>query len=160
MKKWRWKSVMLPDISAMESSSLSQILASRNIALTHDSDKLIWAGSKKGRYESKEGYKHILNKKHTPCSNLPLSLCWDKRCLPKAGLFAWLAIQNRILTSETFKKFGYEGPSRCPLCEKAEESSNHLLVTCDYAHNCWGWLRKQLIWYFPIPNSILDLFYA
>ena len=49
-------------------------------------------------------------------------LCWNKDMLPKVGAFAWLAYNGRILTVERLRKIGIIGPSRCPLCEKNEET--------------------------------------
>ena len=45
-------------------------------------------------------------------------LCWEKEILPKAGAFAWLAYNGRILIVERRRRLGIIGPTICPLCEK------------------------------------------
>lgn len=71
-------------------------------------------------------------------------LCWYKENLPKEGDFAWLAYNGRILIVERLKRIGINGPSRCPLCEKNEETIDHLLVQCHYAKKCWDIVQHKL----------------
>ena len=48
----------------------------------------------------------------------------------------------------------------CPLCLKDEESVDHLLLKCNFAHKTWsvvlGWFGCSWI----LPNSLLNLFEA
>ncbi|KAH9293354.1 hypothetical protein KI387_041450, partial [Taxus chinensis] len=40
---------------------------------------------------------YLMNSKSLPNPEEPKEVCWKKDFLPKAGTFAWLALQNRIL---------------------------------------------------------------
>lgn len=119
---------------------------------------LVWDGSKSGEYNTKDGYRLLIKKKLWSKSNLPLSLCWDKNCLPKVGLFTWISLQKKILIANRFTKMGFEGPSRCLLCEREEESAHQILLNCDFANDCWKWLIGKLGWVTTLPNNILNLF--
>ena len=109
-------------------------------------DKLIWAASKDGRYNVKNGYKAIIQSQRWEEEYTPLKLCWDSSCLPKTGFFLWTASQDRILTTDRLRKLGIEGPSRCVLCNNDNEDNNHLLYKCSYTQKCWEWLRNMLRW--------------
>ncbi|XP_059064100.1 uncharacterized protein LOC131856357 [Cryptomeria japonica] len=75
--------------------------------------------------------------------NIPTHLCWDKVCLPKAGMFLWAALQKKDLTTNWFQKIGFRDPSRCSSCEENEETVDHLLLNCPYAVECWKDLIVQ-----------------
>ncbi|XP_059070798.1 uncharacterized protein LOC131860404 [Cryptomeria japonica] len=160
IRVWRWKQFDNLGLPTHEVKELVKALQHRKITLGKEEDGVIWAGTKSGRYSTKEGYNTLSEQGHTTAKDILLKICWDKRCLPKAGLYAWLALHNKLLTTDLFRKMGYEGPSKCSLCEKVEESINHLLLTCEYSYNCWSWLRKQLNWYSPIPDSVIAMFQA
>ena len=51
---------------------------------------------------------------------------------------------------------GFEGPSRCPLCEKESETSEQFLYGCPFANTCWYWLYKKLNWQTTFPNNLLN----
>jgi len=112
------------------------ILNSRTVSLKGGSDRLVWDGAKSGNYKTKKGYKILIKQQLRPKVEIPLRLCWDKNCLPKARMFAWMALQKKILTADRFTKMGYEGPSRCPLCEKEQETTNHILLDCQFSNKC------------------------
>ena len=73
-------------------------------------------------------------------------MCWSKEILPKAGTFAWLAIQGKILIGDRRRKFGFQGPIKCVMCGKEKESANHLLLNCDIVAQCWRGLQGKLGW--------------
>lgn len=157
-KGWSWRSLDQVDIPAREKLLLKDILSKRIATFNLGSDTLVSDGSKSGEYTSKDGYNLLLSQQLSSSTSVPSALCWDKMCLPKAGLFSWLALQNQMLTTDRFRKMGYEGPSRCPLCEEAEEDKDHILINYNYVSNCWLWLCKKLGWYSSFPNSILGMF--
>lgn len=85
---WQWIERDDEAILEKDKHKLMSILNSRNFVLSHDEDKLIWEGSLRGEYNSKDGYSHISKSFLRPKSELPLNLCWDRNCLPKAGIFS------------------------------------------------------------------------
>lgn len=62
--------------------------------------------------------------------------------LPKAGVFLWLVFHKRCITMDRLKRLGVVGPTRCVMCEQAEEEVDHLFLSCPIATKCWDWLQK------------------
>lgn len=92
--------------------------------------------------------------------DIPLNLCWNKACLPKEGIFLWGALQKKILIVDRLWKLGFEGLSRCPLCEGQEEDVNHLILNCEFSQECWDWLSNCLKWCSTRPLDIMDFLKA
>lgn len=44
---------------------------------------------------------------------------------------------------DNLKRRGFELPSRCPLCEREEESVDHLLLNCSIIKEIWNKLREK-----------------
>jgi hypothetical protein len=63
----------------------------------------------------------------------------------KNKLFIWLAIYNRCWTADRLDKRGH--PPACPLCDQAEETINHILVTCVCSRQVWCFVLQQLGYY-------------
>ena len=105
----------------------------------------------------KHGYKAIVHSQSWNLVEMPLKLCWDAACLPKAGFFLWLVLQNRVLTADRFAKYGIFGPSWCVLCKQNNEDVDHLFYNCPFSLSCWEWLRARLMWSSPLPHSLMDL---
>ena len=97
-------------------------------------------------YKVKIGYENILNSQQWEKIDIPLNLCLDSTCLPNARIFLWVSIRKIIPIVDIFTKMGFEGPSRCPLCENESKIVDHLLLNCPYARKCWYWLCQQLKW--------------
>lgn len=157
MVEWKWKSIRDIENDPDIIEKYEKLVLSRNIKQSEREDKLIWAASNDGRYSVKMGYNTLINLEKWEKVEIPLKLCWDSTCLPKAGFFLWLAFQNRILTQDRLQKFGFSGPSRCILSKIEEESVDHLLYNCVYSKTCWEWLVKNLNWSSPLPRTFEDL---
>lgn len=104
--------------------------SSKNLILSNLAIEVNRNKTESGDYEVKDGYKYIYSKQNLSKFFLPLTLCWDRIFLLKVGLFLWAVVKGRILTMKWFRKFGYQGPSHCPLCEREKESMDHLLLNC------------------------------
>ena len=155
--RWVWKSVEGLGLEQVEVEEYIKIISDRAVKQSERTNKLIWAVANDGNYKVKDGYNMILFSQSWENIDIPLNLCWDGACLPKAGFFLWLAFQNRILTAERLSKFGIYGPSRCVLCKQHLEEFDHLLFGCPYSLYCWEWLRSKLGWFAPFPKSYRDL---
>lgn len=88
---------------------------------------------------------------------IPLKLCWDPACLPKAGFFLWIALQHRALTTDRLARFGIMGPNWCVMCKQSNEDADHLFLNCPFAQNCWEWIKFKLKWSTPFQNSLKGL---
>ena len=60
---------------------------------------------------------------------------------PKIKTFLWLLMRRKTLTWENLCKKGFKGPSKCPQCNQAEETMNHLFKTCEWANHLWRWME-------------------
>ena len=83
---------------------------------------------------------------------------WSKLLLhnharPKAKFTAWLLCHGKLPTKDRLVRFGIVQDSLCSLCEKEEESENHLFFSCSKTITAWmetlNWLgvsHKPLLW--------------
>ena len=62
---------------------------------------------------------------------------WNQGLWPKITLFIWLLPKGKILTWDNLKKRGMTGPLKCVLCNKAEETMDHLLNRCQCSRTMW-----------------------
>lgn len=63
---------------------------------------------------------------------------WKSEAIPKVKFFIWTLLKGKILTSYNFQKRGIVGPSRCPNCQEAEKTIQHLFNSCPFAISCWN----------------------
>lgn len=103
-------------------------------------DKLIWVASKDERYKVKLGDELIKNSQRWEVIEIPLDLCWDSACLPKACNFLWATLHNQILMGDRFLKLGFAGPSSCFLCKNDSKTIYHLLFNYPFTKKIWSWL--------------------
>jgi hypothetical protein len=65
---------------------------------------------------------------------------------PRVKFHIWLACQDRCWTRERLARRGLPHPPRCPLCDLAEETMEHLLVGCPFSRTVWhevlSWVRS------------------
>lgn len=155
--RWRWRSLDGLELDSELVEMYDKIIANRNIKQSERSDRLIWVGAKDGIYNVKQGYKAIIHSLQWNSIEIPLKLCWDAACLPKAGFFLWLAFQNRAPTADRLSRFGFVGPNWCVMCNHNNEDVDHLFLNCPFALKCWEWLKTRLEWSTPLPNSLRGL---
>lgn len=92
---------------------------------------------------------------------------WDKLvnrlCIPKHRMIGWLAMHQRLRTSNQLVKLGIMEENKCLLCADGMESHNYLFFQCTYSSKCLelvkSWLHLssaqnllQRQWYF-LQNS-------
>ena len=107
-----------------------KILAGRTTFIPKFKDRLIWLLDAKGKYSIKEGYKLLQNIASEKNPLREYMLCWNNVVLPKAGCFSWLAIKNRILTSDHLERLKVAPPFKCVLYQDEYESMDHLFASC------------------------------
>ncbi|GJV32713.1 RNA-directed DNA polymerase, eukaryota, reverse transcriptase zinc-binding domain protein [Tanacetum coccineum] len=66
------------------------------------------------------------------------NLVWFKQCIPKHSFCLWLAMNGRLLTQDRIMAWGNNAGFLCPLCNKVNDSHNHLLFSCDYSKKIWS----------------------
>eukprot|EP00253_Pinus_taeda_P006425 PITA_06425 len=115
----------------------------RNIRKTEEDDKLRWGLKGNGNFSLKEA-RNILEKDEQGEIQPWSSKVWDSLLWPKIRTFLWLLMRNKTLTCDNLCKKGFEGPSRCHMCLKEQESLNHIFNTCEWASQLWGWMEGIL----------------
>lgn len=98
-------------------------------------DCFSWPADPSGMYTASSTY-------HRLClgvQRVPYAACiWKSWALLKCKIFAWLAVQHRIWTSDRRAKHGLQDqPSACYLCPQDEDNAEHILVHCVYAREVW-----------------------
>jgi len=49
----------------------------------------------------------------------------------------WTAAHKRCWTADRLARKGLQHPAACPLCDQAQETIDHLLVSCVFARQLW-----------------------
>ncbi|XP_019248631.1 PREDICTED: uncharacterized protein LOC109227893 [Nicotiana attenuata] len=72
---------------------------------------------------------------------------------PKWKFIVYLAVQRKLMTKDRLRGLGYVEEVTCDLCNKEEESIDHLFFSCSYTSQVWtmllqwqGIYRKALQW--------------
>ncbi|XP_059068327.1 uncharacterized protein LOC131858877 [Cryptomeria japonica] len=99
-----WKSIDFLPISSSLKEDFYSTLRNRIIILSELDDELIWTKNSTGKYSVKDGYNSLIMGKDL--SSWPYKLFWHPACLPKAGAFTWLVVQDRVLTRMRLDRMG------------------------------------------------------
>eukprot|EP00253_Pinus_taeda_P029331 PITA_29331 len=111
-------------------------MGSRKNRVRQGKDILRWGNSMKGTFTTKEAY-YLMDPQDRGEGNVEWKTIWESNWWPKATMFIWLATKNKILTWDPIQKKGFNGPSRCYLCNNDTETRDHLLVRCPYTDKLW-----------------------
>jgi len=153
-----WLGWSLPDCPARLESAQHQFLSllqgKAPIALSL-LDSRGW-GDQAGVYSVAAGYRVIKAVPHVPPDPAIWKSIWSVKSLPKVDHFSWLLAHDSVLTMDVLKRKGWEGPSRCSLCLKNEETLNHLFLECSYAKEVWKIATSP--WKPKFPVNIPSLF--
>eukprot|EP00253_Pinus_taeda_P027885 PITA_27885 len=127
-----WDRELSPD----QKEAYRKEVESRKIKARNGRDILRWGNSMKGSFTTKEAY--FLTSTQTGNEENPdWKIIWERNWWPKISIFIWLASKNKILTWDRIQKKGFNGPSRCYLCNSDGETRNHLLINYPFAKTLW-----------------------
>ena len=82
---------------------------------------------------------------------------WRCKIPLKICCFTWLAVGNRIMTSDNLLKHGWVGPGVCILCRFGEDLVQHIFIECPFSR----WALISLCERFCVPppmDCTLSLF--
>lgn len=107
----------------------------------HAQDKHTWRFTQSGVYSSKSAYEAFFlgTIRFAPWKGI-----WKTWSPPRCKFFLWLAINNRCWTAERLAKRNLPHPSACPLCDQAEETMDHLLISRVFAREVWALVFQKL----------------
>jgi hypothetical protein len=104
-------------------------------------DQHFWRLSAQGTYCRKSAYDAFFV---GSISFAPWRRVWKTWAPLRCKFFVWLAIKNRVWTTDRLAKRGLPHPVACPLCDQAEESIQHILVSCVFARQIWTSILHNL----------------
>ena len=119
-----------------------------NIPLSYSlpEDSIMWMGNKRGVFIVKSAYYVALplveKSKVGECSTIDCRTrlwkkMWQLRLPAKIRIFSWKACMDGLPTRLNLAKRGLNIEAKCPLCEKALESTSHALIQCDKLGDVW-----------------------
>ncbi|WVZ97140.1 hypothetical protein U9M48_042695 [Paspalum notatum var. saurae] len=112
-------------------------------------DKHVWRLSRHATYSSKSAYDAFFVGSITFG---PWRRVWKTWAPLKCKFFAWLVIKNRVWTADRLAKRGLPHPAVCPLCDQAEETIQHILISCVFARQVWTLILQEL----SLPAIVLQ----
>lgn len=115
--------------------SLSFELKKRQIPIAEGTDILRWGYEERGTFITREAYKIII--KERIIKDTLWDKIWNSSNWPKVSTFLWLLCHNRILTWDNLKKRSFSGPSICLNFKQEEETTTHLMQTCQIGRKLW-----------------------
>jgi hypothetical protein len=115
----------------------------RDVQLLPMPDRLLWRWTTDAQYSSKSCYEFLFQ---GAIISRSWRLNWRSWAPPRVKFHIWLACQDRCWTGERLARRGLPHPPRCPLCDQAEETMEHLLVGCPFSRTVWhevlSWVRS------------------
>ena len=106
----------------------------------------MWMGNKRGVFTVNSAYYVALplveKSKVGECSTSDYRTrlwkkMWQLRLPAKVRIFSWKACIDGLPTRLNLAKRGLNIEAKCPLCEKAFESTSHALIQCDKLGDVW-----------------------
>ncbi|XP_026398700.1 uncharacterized protein LOC113294522 [Papaver somniferum] len=80
---------------------------------------------------------------------------WNNFLHPSVASNVWKLIQGVYIDDDIMVSKGYELASRCCVCEKAQDSMQHLLWECTASIEIWEWISG--VFKFKVPKSFEDV---
>jgi len=104
-------------------------------------------GTAAREYKVNKGYLWLLgDQMHQPWS----TIVWSRAITPRHTFTTWLFFHQRLpLKSRMAKFFPQPGGLSCPLCDRAEETLQHLFFDSSWVTNFWHHLTA----WWPLPNT-------
>jgi hypothetical protein len=118
-------------------------------------DRFTWRGAMAGKYNAKDTYV-MLCQGGVRCEME--KLIWKSFAPLKCKIFIWLAIRNRLWTSDRRVRHGLQVDSEaCFTCLQEEDTVDHILSKCPYARLVWFRCMRRLGVQIEEPQGDTDL---
>eukprot|EP00253_Pinus_taeda_P014871 PITA_14871 len=116
-------------------------LIESHIHIIEGSDELVWNQSDHGIYTPKDGYIQLIAHKKPEVNPRWWQSIWKQAASPRAKLFNWCILRNKIPTGEHLMKRAQHGPTWCVLCKEDSESTDHMFLRCRATETLWQNLK-------------------
>ena len=110
-------------------------------------DRIIWPHIINGEYTVKNGYHCLKNKevegrKSKPSGSHRIEEAiwkeiWNLPVPRKVRHFMWKACGNWLATNHNLRRKRIRQSAICPICEKEEETIEHVLLQCEWTLSVW-----------------------
>jgi hypothetical protein len=139
----RWNGPLVDSIFQKDEADLIKNIPLSPLA---PKDCLIWRCTSNGEFTVRSAYHMEMEMEalkgcggsgHTK-ENLVWKACWNLKVPNVIKMFLWKACQNLLPTKVNLYKRGVTSNSKCPLCEREEETVEHILWSCASAQDVWG----------------------
>ena len=100
-------------------------------------DTLHWAFSKDGIFSLKSAYLLARNLNPLNLETNPIAWVWQVEASPKVQFFLWLCLHNSVPTGDVLGSRGLNIDPICSLCQRDNETIEHLLRSCEVAQRFW-----------------------
>jgi hypothetical protein len=128
-QKWRTGKQLAPKISTEERNQLESNLSTRKINALEGTYIPKWGAKGYGNFKVKYAYEWATNQTQQDEGDI-WNKIWNSELWPKISMFLWLLTKKKTLTWDTLVKRGFEGPSICHICQREEETTEHLFNGC------------------------------
>eukprot|EP00253_Pinus_taeda_P008490 PITA_08490 len=119
-------------------------MSESHIRIRDGTNELLWSQADNGIYSPKVGY--IALSEHKKPDHIPSWSpgIWKLTAPPRAKLFFWCVLRDRIPTGDHLMRRAVHGPSWCVLCKADSESTEHLFLRCCASRELWRSLSLTL----------------
>jgi hypothetical protein len=97
-------------------------------------DSIIWRWTASGSYSTRSAYRIQFKGSYGIFNS---KLIWKAQAENKCKVFAWILVQEKILTAENLQKRGWPHQDHCVLCDGPLETCLHLSPLCPFAKVVW-----------------------
>ncbi|RVW54221.1 hypothetical protein CK203_080171 [Vitis vinifera] len=116
-------------------------------------DRVIWRETNCGKFSVKSLYKSLVS--GHPIS-FPSSAIWKVSMQPRVSFFGWEATWGKALTLDQLQRRGWALANRCYLCQRHEESIDHILLHCDKVRTLWVLLYSMFGVQWVLPATVKE----
>ena len=110
-----------------------------SVELTPEDDKIVWKWTSHGDYTAKSAYE--IQFRGSFCSFRPTAI-WRAHAEGKHRFFAWLLVQEKLLTADKLMARNWSCNPTCSLCSAQPECAQHLCLHCPFAMQVWELVRE------------------
>lgn len=124
--------------------------------LTQQMDVILWKWSTSGSYTAKSVYDKLSG---GGMIRDRFSTIWKCKVPPTVCIFGFLALREKILTSDVLTKRGVRCQTNCVLCQRCNmETATHLFFKCSNALQVWREINRYVgHWKVIQHNEIRDI---
>lgn len=104
--------------------------------ISNEKDEIVWSKSSSGKFTTKSAFL-MLSPVEINSEYLLLKGIWKLQIRHRIQAFAWLVLQNKILTNEERHRSHLIDYTNCVFCPSASETTIHTLRDCAHSLSIW-----------------------